>query len=263
MKIYVMVDIEGISGIYCREQIIPTEYKFNEGRRLFTEEINACVEGLREAGVDEIIVHDCHGGGYSLEIDKATPKADGYIVGNVGDTRFVDIKGCDGLVLLGYHAMAGTEAAILEHTYSSSEVQNMYLNDKRVGEIAVDAAIAGEQGVPVIMVSGDDKTCKEARAILPNVVTAEVKKGLSSFGGVLMPVDKAHALIKSKAIEAVKNLGKVKAYKISGEITCRLELVERRNLPSPSAKPYMKVIDGRTFEVTANSVEEALWRAFK
>lgn len=261
MKIYVMVDIEGISGVYCSEQVTPASGRFAEGRRYMTEDINACVAGLRDAGVDEIIVHDCHGGSYSLNWADVSPEADGYICGAIGDSRYVDIDDCDGLILLGYHAMAGTAGAVLEHTYSSKRIQNMYINDVLVGETAVDAAIAGEHGVPVIMVSGDDKLCAEAKRFLPDVVTAQVKKGLSTQGAVLLPPEKAHRLIHDKAMEAVKKLPLIKPYVIPAPITHKIELMERCQLPNAAGKPYMTVIDGRAYSVAADSVEEARMRS--
>ena len=262
MRIYVMVDIEGISGVYCREQVLPGESRFQEGRRFLTEDINACVTGLRDAGVDEIVVHDCHGGSYSLNWEDVSPEADGYICGSVGDRRYVDLQNFDGIILLGYHAMAGTRDAVLEHTFSSKSVQNMYLNGKPVGELAVDAAIAGQYGVPVIMVSGDDKLCAEAEHFLPGVVTAQVKKGLACFGAELLPPQKAHQLIHDKTMEAVQKLTERKPFEISAPVECRVEMVERTRLPNTLAKPYIRVLDGRTFELTADSVEQALAYAF-
>ena len=262
MKIYVMVDIEGISGVYSREQVIPGESRFSEGRKFLTEDINACVAGLRDAGVEHIVVHDCHGGSYSLNWSEVSPEADGYVCGAIGDRRFVDLQEFDGIVLLGYHAMAGTPEAVLEHTFSSKSVQNMYLNGVPVGEFAVDAAIAGEYGVPVIMVSGDDKLCAEATRFLPDVVTAQVKKGLSCFGAELLPPQKAHQLIHDKAMEAVQKLPQMKPYVIPAPVECKMEMVERNRLPNTAAKPYIRLVDGRTFTLTADSVEQALAYAF-
>ncbi len=262
MKVYVMTDLEGISGIYSREQVALAGGRFAEGRRYITEDINACVAGLKAAGAEAVYVHDCHGGGYSLEWERVSPEADGYVCGDAGDIRYAGLAACDAVVLLGYHAMAGTAGAILEHTYSSASVQNMYINDVKVGEIAVDAAIAGEQGKPVIMVSGDDKACAEACAFLPGVVTAQVKQGLSCQGGILLPPEKAHQLLYDKAMEAVRNAGRMKPFTFAAPVTCKMEMMERVQLPRTSAKPYMQLIDGRSYTVTADTVEQALFRAF-
>ena len=187
MKIYVMVDIEGISGIYTKQQVLPNESRFNEGRRYITEEINACVKGLKAGGADEVVVYDCHGGSYAAIWEDLCSDADYYISGSMPGVRFYGSDGADAMVFLGYHAMAGTQGAVLEHTYSSVGIQNIWVNGKAVGEIAMDAAIAGEQGIPVIMVSGDDKACEEAREIMPYVHTACVKRGMTSFGAMLLP----------------------------------------------------------------------------
>ncbi len=74
MNIYIMADIEGISGIYAREQVVSGGERFSEGREFFTQEINACAEACKEAGADKVYVRDCHGGSYSLKLDKVSGK---------------------------------------------------------------------------------------------------------------------------------------------------------------------------------------------
>ena len=261
MNVFVMVDIEGISGIYSKEQVTPGGSRFNEGRRFMTDEINACVSGLTAAGVEKIYVRDCHGGSYTLDWENASNDVDGYICGIHSDVRFAGIDEFDAVILLGYHAMAGTRGAVLEHTFNSTSIQNVYLNDSKVGEITIDAAILGEKNKKVIMVSGDDKACEEAKKFLPGVVTAEVKKGLDIEGAILLPKEKAHKLIYDKAIEAVKNIKNVKPLIIEKPISIKVELPERRPLPNSLGKPYLKILDGRTYSVDGDSVEEALFRA--
>ena len=261
MNVYVMVDIEGISGIYAREQVLPSEPKFAEGRRFMTEDINACIKGLKEAGVDKIYVRDCHAFGNTVIWEGISEDADYIINGICGEERFVGVEDCDAVILLGYHAMAGTKGGILEHTFNSRCVQNAWMNGEKVGEIAIDAGILGDLGKPVIMVSGDDKTCAEAKAVLPNVVTAEVKKGLSPFGGMLMPCDKAHKLITEKAKEAVLKFKDMKPYIVSKPVEIKFEVTERTVLPRMVAHEGLCHIDGRTVKVTADTVEQALMRA--
>lgn len=261
MNIYLMVDIEGISGIYARDQVLPEEARFQEGRRFMTADINACMRGLKEAGVSKIYVHDCHGGGYTAVFDELSDDADYLVCGSIGGKRFAGIEDCDAVILLGYHAMAGEEGAILEHTMSSKKVQNMFINGKKVGETAIDAGIAGEKGKPVIMVSGDDKVCREAEALIQGVVTAEVKKGMSCFGGILLPCHKAHALIKEKAKEAVRMYESIKPLQYEKPIEFCIELTERTPIPSEMMYPYITHIDGRTYKVEADTLEEAFFRA--
>lgn len=261
MNVFVMTDLEGICGIYSPDQVMADRHRFNEGRRYMTDDVNVCVSALKEAGVDKIYVCDCHSASHTLEWDRLSSDADGYICGNTGGRRFPCIEEFDAVILLGYHAMAGSSAAVLEHTWSSKLIQNVYINDTKVGEIAIDASILGEQGKKVIMVSGDDKACAEARDVIPNVVTAEVKKSLSSFGSILTPPETARKILREKTIEAVKNAANVNPVRVCSPVSVRVELTERKLTPSTTAHPYVKTHDGRTFSTSADTVEEAFMRA--
>jgi len=251
-----MVDAEGISGIYDREQVMGGGARNNECRIFMTEDINICVEAAKEAGIEKIYVRDSHADGRSIVWEKLSPQADYYIAGSSAKNRWPGLDECDGVILLGYHAMAGTPDAILEHTMSSASIQNYWINGEKAGETAVDAAIAGDHGKPVIMVSGDDKVCAEAKAILPWIVTAEVKKGLGCYYAMLLPQKRAHALLREKTIEAIHNFPNTKPYIIGKPVTLRIERTERIQLPAN--KPYLKVIDGRTTEVSGPTMEETL-----
>ena len=261
MNVYLMVDIEGISGSYAKEQVLFGESRFNEGRRFMTDDINACMRGLKDAGVDKIYIRDCHGTSYTVLWNEVSNDADFVISGKTGEARFAGIEDCDAAILLGYHSMAGTAGGILEHTWSSKSVQNVWMNGEKVGELAIDAGILGDLGKPVIMVSGDDKVCAEAKSLMPNIVTAEVKKGLSSFGGMLLPPQKAHELLREKAKEAVLNYKNVKPYVVLKPVEVKIELVERGALPRMNAHDGLEHIDGRTYKVSADTVENAVFKA--
>jgi len=260
VNIYIMVDAEGISGIFDSEQVMASGSRYSEGRELMVRDINACVEACKEAGAKKVYVRDCHANGTNVIWSKLSSLADYYIVGYTGQDRFPGLDECDGVILLGYHSMAGTSGGILEHTMSSASIQNYWVNGQKVGEIAIDAAIVGERGKPVIMVSGDDKACREAEAFLPGVVTAEVKKGITWKGGMLLPPEKAYVLIKQKTKEAILKLPHLKPFVFEKPIRLRVELTERGILPPQYSKPYMKIIDGRTYEVEGSTMEEALFR---
>lgn len=260
VNIYIMVDAEGISGVYNSDQVMSTGSRYQEGRELMVRDINACVEGCKEAGADRIYVRDCHGSGSNVVWSRLSDLADYYIIGDTGQDRFPGLDECHGVILLGYHAMAGTPGAILEHTMSSEAVQNYWINGVKVGELAIDAGIVGDRGKPVIMVSGDDKVCLEAKGLLPDVITAQVKKGITWRGGMLLPPQKSYNLIKEKAKEAVNLLNMQQALVFSKPIRLRVEMTERGILPLQYSKPYMTVIDGRTYEVEGSTVEEALFR---
>lgn len=258
MNLYIMADLEGISGICSREQVDGAADRVREGRELMSADINACVNAAKEAGVDKIYVRDCHGCSDTVIYEKLSDNADCYICGYMGEERYMGLSDCDAVILLGYHAMAGTPGAVLEHTFSSASVQNYWLNGKKVGEAELDTLGVGELGKPVIMVSGDDKLRDEVSEFLPDAVYCEVKRGMTWNGAMLLPKAKAHAEIAKATKEAIRKFREMPVYTCAKPYTLRIELCERGTLPFVAGDTRVKIIDGRTFEITADSVAELL-----
>lgn len=255
MKIFVMVDMEGISGICRSSQVMSDHADYQLARRFMTWDANACVAGCFAGGAKKVVVRDAHASGFNFLWDELDSRGE-YVQGRSGRERLPQIASFDGMILLGYHAMAGTAEAILEHTMSSRAWQNFWMNGRRCGEFAIDAAMAGDHGVPTIMASGDDKLCREARRVVKGLVAVQVKKGLDCQGGQLLSMERAHQLIADGAAKAVGLCKKIKPYRVRHPVKMRLELVSRGTVPV--GRRGVKVIDGRTYEVTAPTVEEAL-----
>ena len=258
MKIYIVTDNEGLAGVSSASYISPS---FDRGdliahaRKLLADEINACVEGCFRAGATEVIVRDGHGDGQNVTRAMIDPRAD-LICGSTPGVLLADLDGCDGLILLGYHAKAGTPGAVCEHTMSSLTWQNLWINGKLTGEIGICAYIAGEHKVPVIMVSGDDKCCAEAAEWLPEAVTCQVKKGFSCNGARIPAPEKSLALITAKAEEAVRKAPMCPLLVANSPVTMRLELVSRQRVP---VNPAYKILDARTWELEQPTVERAFF----
>ena len=258
MNLYILVDIEGISGIYSPAQAYPDGNRVPEARAYMTADINACADAAKEAGVDKVYVRDCHGGSYTLIYDKLSDSVDYCICGYMGEKRLDGAEDCDAVILLGYHAMAGTMGGTLEHTFSSKTIQNYWLNGKKIGEAEFDALYAGEQNLPVIMASGDDKLCEEISEFLPDAVACEVKRGMTWGGAIMLNQKKAHERIRECTKEAIARFreGKIKPHKIPSPYTLRVELCERGTLPFVGGDDRKKIIDGRTYEFTAETIKE-------
>jgi D-amino peptidase len=256
MNVYVFVDMEGISGISGSEFVTPAGRLYATGRRFYTADVNACVRGCLRGGAETVIVRDGHGGGNHLLVDEMEPAVE-VVQGHAGTCRMPGLDECDALILLGYHAMAGTRGALLEHTYSSKSIQNMWLNGRRVGEIGIDAAIGAEHGRPTILVTGDDHACREAEDWIPGVRTCAVKQGLTCQGARLLPLEEAHKRIEDAAAEAVRDAPAIGPISLEPPVTLRKEVIERGSIPGESRN--VKVLDGRTFEITADTVEQALF----
>lgn len=248
MKIYIFADMEGISGISSSEFVTADGSRYALGRKYLTADVSVCAKACFEAGVEEVIIRDGHGSGNHI-LWEELPEGVQLFQGAPVRKRFPGIEGCDGLILLGYHAMAGTRNALLEHSYSSKNIQNLYLNDQKVGEFGMDCAIAGDYDVPVIMTSGCDKLCAEAKAFLPSVVTCQVKTSYSQQGAMLLCRQKAHELIREKTLLALSLLreGKMPSYRVS-PATVRTEYTERNEPQWGLTEDRVKVFSAQTVE---------------
>lgn len=208
MKIYISVDMEGISGInhtdYTRRD---TGRLYNEGRKLTTDDVNAAVRGAFDAGADEVIVADMHGASNNLIVGEVDPRAL-LVEGSPRVPRFAFLdEQVDGMFLLGYHAMNGTLAGTLEHTMNSMSWHKHMVNGQIWGELGIDATLAAEARVPVVMVSGDDKLCDEARAFIgEQVETACVKQGIGRLHALCLSPARGQAVIYERAKRAVERL---------------------------------------------------------
>jgi D-amino peptidase len=260
MNVFIEVDMEGISGVILPAQVRSTDARYPEGVRYMVGDTNACIDGCFAGGAKKVTVWDAHGSGCNMPWDQIDGRAE-LVQGSSDLGRLHDIGQYDALILLGFHAMAGTRSAVLEHTMSSAAWQNFWLNGKKAGEMAIDAGIAGDVGVPVIMVSGDDKTCAEARKLIKGVYTAQVKTGYACSGAKMLGKEMAHKLIRETAAKACRNYKSIKPFVHKKPVRMRLEKVERGSIPSMiGAPPWIKYIDARTYEVSGSTTLEALMR---
>jgi D-amino peptidase len=243
--------MEGCSGVTCSEQVAA-----DEGKQLMAGDMNACIEGCFAAGATEVVVRDHHGSGQNVNPQVIDRRAK-LIQGSTPGQRFKEVEGAAAMILLGYHAKALTPGGTLAHSYSSASIQGMWLNGREVGEIGVDAAIAAEYKIPVVMVSGDDKTCAEAQSWIPGVVTCQTKKGTGPQSADLVPVEESRRLITQKTKEAVAKRNEIRPIKIDYPATIRWDYLPKGPLRThnPSFKPFE---NPRRVEKTGDSVEALL-----
>ena len=187
MRVHIISDMEGVAGIVKWQQTTGGEKLYDEGRVLYTEEINAAVRGAKAAGATEIVVMDCHGAGGAYDFNSLVPDlldpACEYVVQQEWTeyTSFLE-SGCDAALFVGMHAMAGTPDGVLSHTVSGQAWRSLSFNGTLVGETGINAALCGHWGVPVLLVTGDRAVCREGRELLGDgLTTVEVKEGLGRF----------------------------------------------------------------------------------
>jgi D-amino peptidase len=211
VKIYILCDMEGISGIRYPDQVESPTSAYEEGRQLMMADVNAAVEGCFRGGAKEVLVCDTHGGGGQLRLEQMDPRATYERPAQAKMMPSLD-SSFAGVMLLGHHAMAGTANAFLDHTMDSGSWFEYRLNGRPLGEIGIEAAFAGHFDVPVVLVSGDEACCQEARATLGEVETAVVKWALWRNRARCLPPSVARARITEAAAKATAGAA-AKAYK--------------------------------------------------
>lgn len=260
MKVYISADLEGIGGVLTKEQVAKGSLEYTEACKLLGMEVYSLVEGLVKAGVSEIIVYDAHGTGINMPYELMHKKAK-YVMGySHPKVRFPFLDSTfDFVILQGYHAMAGTEGAILDHTYSSIHTFNLFLNNERVGEIFIDALIASELGVPVALVTGDDKAVQEAKRFIPSADTYETKKAIARHCALITPPEVIRQGIEELAGKLVINKKKYKTLHVPEYIEIKHEAAFTSDLDSMlfNNKDIIK-IDGRMVMKTGKSVWETI-----
>ncbi len=260
-KVYVVTDLEGVDGIFNFDlQCIPHQSpRYEESRKLLTEETKAAVGGLIAGGATDIVVYDGHYGGQNLSVaDFDSPKVRLLLGQPISPTLELDST-YTALVFIGLHAMAGAKNAILAHSYSW-DIENIWVNGKAVGEIGGRVMLAGALGIPAIMLSGDRAACEEFRDLVPRGRCAEVKSAASASAGFMMPHAAACELIRRQALEAMVHAGEVAPYSLPGPVEVKVEFTTNAHRQF-APRPGVEQLDGRTWVFRGQDLMDA-WLKF-
>jgi D-amino peptidase len=228
MRVYIMTDLEGCSGItlfdQTRNSLGP---RYPESRRLLMGDINAAVQGALDGGASYVVVVDGHGNPLNLLPELMHPGAE-FLCGRGFPEDWGAGDSFDCGFLVGYHAMARTPDGVLCHTQNSRSDARYWYHGREYGEIGQEALILGHFGVPITLVTGDTATCREAREFLGDeVVTVAVKHGYGRECCRMLAPERAHELIRAGAAEALTRVGRVAPYKVElpipGRFSCLAE----------------------------------------
>src|SRR5919109_5081628 len=265
MRVHIISDMEGVSGIVKWEQVTGGERLYEEGRVLYTEEINAAIRGAKRAGATEIIVMDCHGAGRGWTFNSLIPErldpACEWVV-QTSWTEYTETleQGCDAALFVAMHAMAGTADGGFCHTVSGTSWTNLSFNGTLVGETGINAALCGTWNCPVVLVTGDTAVCRESRELLgEGVVTVPVKEGLGRFSARHIPPVRARELIEEGARRALEDVTRVQPYDPGKPSEITVEFGETSLADKFRHRQGVEVLDGRRIASRADDWWSA-WR---
>jgi D-amino peptidase len=266
MRVYISVDMEGVAGVVHEDQTDPTEPRhageYNRFRKLMTQEANAAIAGALEAGAKTILVNDSHWLMRNLLAEDLNPAAE-LLSG--GPKRLSMVEGIevgfDAAMFIGYHARAGTRNATIDHTYTS-RVYEARLNGEPVGELALNAAMAGVHGVAVALVSGDQALAAEARALLGDgIETVVVKQAVGRFAARSVAPSKACERVRAGAVAALGR--KHSPFRIPAPMRLEVDFALTQMADMAELVPGSTRTGGRTVSYTDKDYREVFraWRA--
>lgn len=247
MKVYISVDIEGITGCTDWSETMIDNPGWQMCAEQMTRETVAAIEGAVMAGADEIFVQDAHDSARNIDINKL-PECAKLIRGWTGDPMCM-VSGLDStfdaVIFIGYHSEAGSGANPLAHTMNPEDITSIKINRKYASEFLIHGYAAALYHVPVAFVSGDNGLTDEVREKNNNICTLGVKGGIGG-ATINMHPNKAVEEIKRLTCESLKGDLKSKVLELPKEFRVEIEYKEAHKAYKASFYPGAELIEPRT-----------------
>ena len=262
MKVFISIDMEGISSIVSWAEVDRNNSEYAHARKIMASDLNAAIEGALEAGAKEIVVSDAHGGMRNLRPEEVHEAA--YLVrGSPKPNSMMEgIKeGFDAAMYVGYHSMKGTPNGVCAHTISGSAVQGVWINGRETGEFGLNSALAGHYDVPSVYLAGDYAATVEAEAFVPGITTAAVKWAVGRYSAKCLHPNEAAKLIKKQAkkalsLDGTKNFPK--PYVIDSPVEVKVKLATSTMADVSSLIPSLERVGGTTMKGVYDDYQTAV-----
>jgi D-amino peptidase len=259
LKVYISADMEGITGVASVDQLSPANFEYSQARQWMTAEVLAAIQGAREAGATEFVVSDSHGNGESLLIDKfpadvpitivrSFPRPLGMMEGI--DSTFAAV------IFIGYHAATTSTTGVRAHTMSSALLTRIALNGVSQSEAGINAAIAAQFGVPVVMITGDDAIVSETKQRLGNLEGIVVKRAIGFHSTATLTPEVGQARIRQQAKTAVIRRGEMKPYTMTKPLSLEVSFKNYRPVELLGYLPNVQRIDAHTVRFVGRDMIE-------
>lgn len=257
LKVYISADMEGVVGAVTGDQLGPGGFEYGRFRQLMTDEVNTAIAAAREMGATEILVSDSHGNGENLLMEQLPP--DIQLVRS-WPRPLMMMEGIDetfdAALFIGYHSSTTNTEGVRAHTISSANLTAVRINGIEMMEASINAAIAGDFGVPVVMISGDDATIAEARRLMGDMEGAVVKWSYGFHSARTLMPEPARAVIADRVRAALGRLDDFEPYRMEGPV--ELEISFKNYMPAEimAYLPIVERVDAHTIRFVGQDMTE-------
>jgi D-amino peptidase len=256
-KFMIRTDLEGVSGVVSYSQVEPGKPEYAETRENFMREILALISGLKTGGAEEIAIYDEHWFGRNLQISRLP----GGVTSYCGKPPYredwaggLDSTFC-GLILHGFHSRAGS-GHLLHHSYEP-DIAHIELNGRAIGEIGLEAAIAGDFGVPLVLITADSGGIEEAQELFPQIECVATKQSQAADGAECLPLGDVLDLIENAASRVARNLPPVSPFRLDAPIELAIDLKDGPFLAALRARARSSFVSEHRIVLHSKSVTAA------
>lgn len=255
MNVFIMTDLEGISGVNTMTAI--TEVGGEENRfaceRLMAD-TNAAIDGAFLAGAEKVFVVDGHGAANNFIDELLDERATKVSVKDF--SQVIQSEKIAAYIQIGAHAKPGTLNGFLDHVQSSETWYDYRINGTSYGELVQGGTFAGAYGIPCVMVSGDEAACKEAKNCFgENIVCVPVKKGIGRNSAECCDLKEAEEKIREGVKQGIERAARIEPFKLQMPLNVQLDFT-RSDYCDECCKrrPDVTRIGARTVEMTVEKI---------
>src|SRR4051812_15304861 len=257
LKVYISADMEGITGVASADQLGPTSFEYGQARQWMTAEVLAAMAGAREAGATEFVISDSHGNGQSLLIDRLPSDGSVTIVRSfprpLGMMEGID-SSFAAVIFVGYHTSTSSLTGVRAHTMSSALLTRIAINGTPMSEAGINAAIAAQFGVPVVMITGDNEIVAESKQRFGSIEGVAVKRAIGFHSAATMTPEAGQALIRQHAKTAVSRRAEMRAYTMTKPLTLEVSFKNYRPVELLGYLSNVHRIDSHTIRYMARDM---------
>jgi D-amino peptidase len=259
MRVIISADMEGATGVTCPRDVEPGTPQWARFRQQFTADANAVALGLLDAGIDDVVINEAHATMRNILLEELDERVR-LITGRHKPLGMMQgVPEADAVVFLGYHAGAG-QRGVLSHTYLGNAILGVWLDGIPASEGYLNAALAQEHGVPVIMVTGDDKTCDDAMSYAPDAEHVAVKEYVSRYSAICLPPQRTFRLQREAAARAAAQVGRFAPATAPHRIEVEFDAVQLAD--ATALIPTIEQVGERRIAFEASTMTDAM-RTFK